>query len=207
MFSHVGLTDPNCSIPFIIKAPGITAGRRIDGFVSQVDMMPTLLDLLGIEYRPPYAFDGVSLLPNIKGERDFIPPSACELGEAPADPSRNHEGAERKAALVVENTYQKQRAIRTNRWKYIKKIDDHPSMPARQLYDLMFDPGEARNIADETTNITKPLDDAMEAWINALCKKHGTTDPQPRFPLTLREGFTYQIRQMYGKFDKDQVFF
>jgi len=207
MFSHVGLTDPNCSIPFIVKVPGIAGGRRVDGFASQVDMVPTLLDVLGIDRRPPYAFDGVSLLPNMLGERDVVPPSACELGSAPADPARNPGGAERKAVLVIESTYQKQRAVRTNRWKYIKKIDGTSSMPAEQLYDLMFDPGEARNIVDEVPNITKPLDDAMEAWIAALCKKHGTTDPQPRLPLTLREGFTYQIRQMYGKFDKEQVFF
>ncbi|MEX2682610.1 MAG: sulfatase [Candidatus Sigynarchaeota archaeon] len=207
MFSHVGLTDPNCSIPFIIKAPGIAGGKRIEGFTSQVDMVPTLLDLLRVDYRPPYAFDGVSLLPNILGERDGIPPSACELGTAPADPTKNPSGAERKAVLVIESTYQKQRAIRTSRWKYIKKIDGYTSMPAEQLYDLMFDPGEARNIADEAPNITKPLNDAMEAWIGALCKKHGTTDPQPRLPLTLREGFTHQIRQMYDRFDKDQVFF
>jgi arylsulfatase len=207
MFSHVGLTDPNCSIPFVLKVPGITTARRVEGFTSQVDMMPTLLDVLGIASRPPYAIDGASLLPNILGERDAIPPSACELGVAPADPAKADGDADRKAVLVVESTYQKQRAIRTARWKYIKKVDGYPSMPAEQLYDLMFDPGEARNIADEAKNITKPLDDAMEAWIRALCKKHGTTDPQARFPLTLREGFTYQIRQMYGKFDKDQVFF
>lgn len=207
MFSHVGLTDPNCSIPFIVKVPGITNGRRIDGLASQVDMMPTLLDILGIEQRPPYPFDGTSLLPNITGERDGLLPSACELGESPADPGQNPDGAERKAVLIIENTYQKQRAIRTNRWKYMKKIDDHPSMPAKQLYDLMFDPGEARNIADDAASITSPLDAAMESWIAALCKKHGTADPQPRLPLTLRDGFTYHVRQIYAKFDKHQVFY
>jgi len=109
--------------------------------------------------------------------------------------------------LVIENTYQKQRAIRTSRWKYIKKIDEYPSSPAEQLYDLMFDPGENRNIVDEARNISEPLNDAMVAWINGLCEKHGITDPQSRCPVTLREGFTHGIRQMYGGFDKKQVFF
>nr|MDO8109138.1 sulfatase [Candidatus Sigynarchaeota archaeon] len=207
MFSHIGLTDPNCTIPLLIKIPGFDDAKRIEGFTSQVDIVPTLLDVLGIGERPRYSFDGASLYPNIAGEQDFIPPSACELGDASPDPSKEQAIEERKAILLVENTYQKQRAIRTNRWKYIQKIDDYPSMPAEQLYDLMFDPGEGRNIVDEARNISAPLKDGVVAWIKALCKKYGTTDPQSRCPVTLREGFTHGIRQMYDKFDKKQVFF
>jgi len=207
MFSHIGLTDPNCSVPLIFKIPTLDESRRIEDFASHVDIVPTLLDMLGVEERPAYAFDGTSLYPIITGARDHIPPSACEMGEAQANPDDALPGVERKAVLLIENTYQKQRAIRTSRWKYIQKIDEYPSSPAEQLYDLAFDPGENRNIVDEARNISEPLKDAMIAWINGLCVKYGMTDPQSRCPVTLREGFTHGIHQMYSGFDKKQVFF
>jgi hypothetical protein len=66
--------------------------------------------------------------------------------------------------------------VRTDRWKYIRRFDDYPStvlsncddsatkevlveagwgeqlVPKEQLYDLLLDPGEARNLADSASH-------------------------------------------------------
>ncbi len=56
----ITLFDEQLHVPLIIKLPGSRdAGKRIAATVSQVDIVPTILDLLGIA---PPAFDGVSLL-------------------------------------------------------------------------------------------------------------------------------------------------
>lgn len=47
-------------MPFLIYAPGIVAPRRIDRVASQVDLAPTVLDILGIHTK--HAFVGRSLL-------------------------------------------------------------------------------------------------------------------------------------------------
>ncbi|MBD3188041.1 sulfatase-like hydrolase/transferase [Candidatus Bathyarchaeota archaeon] len=218
MFSHVGLTNPNHTIPFILHVPGITDGglKPWAEPACQLDIVPTVLDAIGLEQELVSGnFDGVSLIPTLKQQIEFVPALACELGngkesipEYPNDPDHpKHLACKRQGMLLVENTYHVQRAIRTNRWKYIKKIDSYPSMPSKHLYDLLLDPREHKNIIDEASNIGKILDDSLEQWIKLLCQKHETTDPQKRFGVTLREGFTHRTRAMYGGFDKDQVFF
>lgn len=49
------------SIPLLVKFPHQTAGRRVSGAVSTVDLMPTILDVAGISYPQPWV-DGQSLL-------------------------------------------------------------------------------------------------------------------------------------------------
>ncbi|MBO4318108.1 MAG: sulfatase-like hydrolase/transferase, partial [Mailhella sp.] len=60
-------------VPFIVRGPGMAAGKKISAFVSSVDVAPTVCDWLGIGVHP--AMQGKSLLPLISGEvekvRDF----------------------------------------------------------------------------------------------------------------------------------------
>jgi arylsulfatase A-like enzyme len=59
------LYDPTMRIPLLIRSPSLPP-RRVAGAVSLVDVMPTLLDLLGIE-RPDLAFDGRGVLGQARG--------------------------------------------------------------------------------------------------------------------------------------------
>lgn len=204
MFSHVGLTDPNCSVPLVVAVPGLAGGNLVEGMASQVDILPTVLDIAGVQASHGAGFDGASLLPVMTGDAGEIPPTSCELGDPTRGPWCRDEG--RVAVLLVENTYQKQRAVRTQRWKFIEKRDAFPSMPSAQLYDLYLDPGEHRNIVDEAGPVAAILRGKLDAWVLALCARHDTTDPQERFPLTLRDGFTHRTRAAYKGFDEKQVF-
>lgn len=60
--------------PVLVRYPGMDAPRVRDEFVSSVDLMPSLLELLGIA--PPPGMDGRSWVPLLKGEnqpdRDFV---------------------------------------------------------------------------------------------------------------------------------------
>jgi N-sulfoglucosamine sulfohydrolase len=60
--------------PVILKWPGMPAAAQHDEFVSSVDIMPTILDILGVPQ--PEGLDGRSWLPLLKGEqqpdRDFV---------------------------------------------------------------------------------------------------------------------------------------
>ena len=42
-------------IPFILKAPGVPAGKRVKSFVQSCDVAPTVLDALGIGVPPLHA--------------------------------------------------------------------------------------------------------------------------------------------------------
>lgn len=64
--SHFG--EEQLRVPLLMKLPGAHP-QRIDSPVSLVDVMPTLLDLLDVA--PPYEFQGVSLLPAVRGDGEI----------------------------------------------------------------------------------------------------------------------------------------
>ena len=118
----VFLYDSTVKIPLIIKFPeGYFAGNRINKVVSHPDIIPTLLDLLGIEYKET-DFDGVSLLKGIEEENDTRSIYLESLA------GYNEFGWSPLAGIVSEG------------FKYIEA-------PEPELYDLTKDPHELKNIA------------------------------------------------------------
>ena len=73
--------------------------------VTHLDVYPTICELAGIE--PPDWLEGTSLMPLVRGERAAI-----------------HD--EIFTEMTYHAAYQPQRAIRTERWKYIRRFDDDP---------------------------------------------------------------------------------
>jgi len=66
-FAHGAATTPDTAhVPLILRAPGLAPGRR-SGLASHVDVMPTLLELAGLE--PPADADGVALGPYLREGR------------------------------------------------------------------------------------------------------------------------------------------
>ncbi len=116
--------EPACRIPLIVHAPGRFAPRRVAASASLVDLLPTLCELAGgnaTEYAAP--LDGRSLVPQLAGAagEDEV------IGEYLA------EGA--IAPLVM---------IKRGRYKFV-----HSPADPDQLYDLLDDPDELRNLAAE----------------------------------------------------------
>jgi arylsulfatase A-like enzyme len=114
-------------VPLAIVAPGrVPPGGRIDQLVRQVDLTPTILDLL--ELPVPPALDGVSLLPAVTEGRP--------LGlEAFLEAFGRVRGTERD----------QRRGWRTERWKYVEA--PHAPDVAPELFDLVADPRERHNLA------------------------------------------------------------
>ena len=55
--------------PAIIVQPGtIQAGSRSDAIIQSSDFYPTLLEMLAIEKQPDQVFDGISIVPALKGQ-------------------------------------------------------------------------------------------------------------------------------------------
>lgn len=145
------LTDHGTGVMLIMRGPGgFSGGKVCDAMVSHVDVFPTICELLGID-RPDW-LAGRSMMPLVRGEAE-------EINE------------EIFAEVTFHAAYEPKRAVRTRRWKYIRRYDgrtravlpncdDGPSKDvllengwrdrptaAEQLYDLIFDPNEAHNLA------------------------------------------------------------
>jgi arylsulfatase A-like enzyme len=154
------LTDRGIGVLLILRGPGGFHGGRVsDALVSQVDLFPTICALAGIPM--PDWVRGRSLLPLVRRQAD-------EVNDAVF------------AEVTFHAAYEPQRAVRTRRYKYIRRfdnghagpvlanIDDSPSkdllvahglaerpVPAEELYDLVFaGPVEP----EEGTEINLPVD-------------------------------------------------
>ncbi|MHC4478907.1 MAG: sulfatase [Planctomycetota bacterium] len=129
------------NIPLILSWPGtIAPDQRIDALVGQVDIMPTILDYLGIEYKA--LMQGVSLRPVIENRR----PKVHDLVYA---------------EVAVEETKVFAAAI-GNRYKLILDLQK----PGPQLFDLSKDPAEQHNIYPAQPSATNvPLRRQLTAWL------------------------------------------
>ena len=57
-------------VPLIVHIPGQPHSAQIDALVSQADLMPTILDIVGTS--PPAGLDGLSAVPLLKGSASAI---------------------------------------------------------------------------------------------------------------------------------------
>jgi arylsulfatase A-like enzyme len=114
-------------VPLVIAAPGrLPGGARVDQLVRQVDVMPTLLDLL--EQPVPAALDGTSLVPAAFAGAELELEAFIEAcGRVHGTPRDRRHG------------------WRTPRWKYVAA--PHAASVPEELYDLAADPRERRNLA------------------------------------------------------------
>ena len=156
-YDHHGLYDANIRVPLIVHWPGrLPAGRRVPGFVQNLDIAPTILDLAGIPGRH-HEMEGLSLIPSLFGLRDG-----------------NYD-----EVYFSEATWELKRAIRTNRWKFIDSLEPDPhGRPMQELFDLQVDPDEQNNLIHHFPDIAHDLQTRLHAWVERrLEEQHRTVDP------------------------------
>jgi arylsulfatase A-like enzyme len=171
------LTDAGIGVMLMLRGPGgFMGGKVCDALISHIDLFPTICELLEVD--PPAWLQGKSILPLIRDQ-------VAEINEAVF------------AEVTYHVAYEPQRAIRTQRWKYIRRYgertqpvlsncDGSPSkdlwvqrgwqsrfVEQEQLYDLIFDPNEANNLAPVPAfaEVLGDLRQRLDLWM------HTTRDP------------------------------
>jgi arylsulfatase A-like enzyme len=177
------VTDHGTGVLLILRGPGgFSGGKVCDAMVSQIDLFPTLCELLEIE-RPAW-LEGKSMMPLIRGQ-------AAEINE------------EIFAEINYHAAYEPVRTVHTRRWQYIRRFDGRtrPVLPncddglskdlwleqgwrdrpidLEQLYDLTFDPNETRNLAADP--VARPALDEMRGRLDRWMR--ATNDPLLKGPV------------------------
>ncbi len=177
------LEDFGWGVSMIIRGPGgFSGGKVCDALLSHIDVFPTICELTGLQ-RPAW-LEGKSFLPVIRGEAKEINDEV--FGE-----------------VTFHAAYEPKRAIRTQRWKYIKRFgnkktpvlpncDDGLSktlwveygwknmvLPEESLYDLIFDPTEHHNLVSDAASagVLSEMRQRLDHWMRA------TDDPLLRGPV------------------------
>ncbi len=148
-FDHgFSLYDELIRVLLMIKLPGIAQGREIKDQVSSVDILPTALDLLGIQ--PPAGMKsqlrGVSLVSAFYG---------AAIGRD----------------VYSETDYRRytyKRSVRTSDgWKFIYTMESGE----REFYNLNADPRESRNKIDEEPRIAYELEQLLFRHLKTIGQK------------------------------------
>ncbi len=143
--------------PLIIYAPGITStDSQSEVPVIGMDFYPTILELAGLPLKPNQHVDGVSLVPALKGE------SIAERDLFWHYPHYGNQGGEPSSV------------IRSGQWKLIYYHEDG----RYELYNLMSDESEQKNIAEmEPERVTK-MQQKLVAWLAESQAKLPALDPR-----------------------------
>ncbi len=154
-FDHHGLYDPTLVVPMVFRLPGrVPAGLRLGGAATLADMMPTVMDIIGV--RAKVEFDGRSLFPQMHGEW------------------RRPESE----FYITECTWMRKHGWRTPQWKYIHALEpDFHFKPEVELYNLADDPDELVNVAEREPGVVKLLEGRMLDWIARREKATGRPNP------------------------------
>jgi len=150
--------DATMRVPFILKTPyrQLGGGRRVGAQVRSIDLMPTLLELVGIE--APEAVQGTSLVPLASGEMDDLGLYAYGESFYP----RNHYG------------WSELKSIRNESLHFI-------DAPRPELFDVREDPRQQTNLANQRAATVGRL----KAKLDALIAELGVEGIDEQAPETL----------------------
>jgi N-sulfoglucosamine sulfohydrolase len=201
------LEDFGCGISLIMRGPGgFSGGKVCDALISNIDVYPTVCDLVGLKH--PAWLEGKSFLPVVRGE-------VKEINE------------EVFSEVTYHAAYEPKRAVRTQRWKYIRRYGDQHTpvlpncddglsksvwleygwkgmiLPDESLYDLIFDPGEHNNLAGDAKfrPVLSPVLTEMRGRLDRWMKN--TNDPLLRGPVPAPAGA--QINKPEGISPKEKT--
>lgn len=160
------VSDKGLGVFLIIRAPGTESGLVYEPIVNHLDVFPTICELIGTDM--PDWLQGSSLAPALRG--DTTPLHEAIYGEA------NYHAA-----------YEPQRSLRTAQYRYFERysertqpvrpnIDDSaskrywlstdPAYSPRNLYDVIRDPLEQHNLADDPdhADVAHALSTQLHDW-------------------------------------------
>lgn len=189
-FNKCNLTDTGIGVSLIMRVPqAVSNGKVTDSLVSQLDVFPTLCDLLSVK-KPEYLVG--------KSFAEIFRDNKVEINK--------HIFAE----INFHTSYEPVRCIRTDRYKYIKYYDKtwnkinlsniDESVPktflmknglkekikyTEGLFDLYYDPAERNNLVNDSA-----YEDILNEMRELLYKKQEETeDPILRGALEIKKGY------------------
>jgi arylsulfatase A-like enzyme len=143
-------------VPFIARWPArLATGRVVDDVVQSIDVMPTLLELSGIQ--PPPGVQGQSFVPLLvadAGGRSWARRPA--ISEKPLTDPRGG------AAPPPHDT--ESYAIVDAGWKLVHNTARPRGGPEFELYDFSKDPLDAHDVAGANPEIVQRLAKALAGW-------------------------------------------
>jgi hypothetical protein len=175
---------------------GLTAGASSDQVAAHIDVLPTLLDVAGVEAPANVQLDGRSFLPLL-------------TTEDAAWPERNLVIQSHRGDLPVRYHHF---MLRDARWKLLHPSgfgrEGYEGEPAFELYDMQADPLELDDVADENPEVVARLVASYDAWFDDVGSTRSDNYGPPRIivgspfesPTVLtRQDWRHETGQPWGR--------
>jgi len=137
--------DGGHRVPFFIRWPagGLTGGRDEDALTAHIDILPTLVDLVGIDKPDGPPLDGISLAKRLRNLSTDMPDRTLVLHQ-----QRVHTPIKWRNSLVFDK-----------RWRLVNKT---------KLYDIIADPGQKKNVAGQHPQVVQRLQARFDKFWDSL---------------------------------------
>ena len=151
-------------VPFLLYDPSpeadATRGTVERRFAEAIDVVPTILDALGLD-RAEHLMDGRSLLPITRGQEVAWREAAF------SELDWTFRGARRRLGLPTGHHHAWM--VRTERWKYVHWTDGLRPM----LFDLAADPGELNDLGADPAmgEVCRAMRERLLAWFQGLKRR------------------------------------
>jgi len=156
-------------VPLLIYLPQAEA-TRIDALVSAPDLMPSILELAGLEI--PEAVQGSSLVPLLHGKRDRIHDFVVTSWPLynPGQPIRVVDDLERRVVEPLPST------ITDGEWTLLYATEGE----AVELYHTASDPLQEENVFEENETIARDLHARFVRFLEQMNTEEGRIAPRRR---------------------------
>jgi arylsulfatase A-like enzyme len=156
--SKLSLYEGGIRLPFLVRWPDHVPAGRVDesSVLSAVDLLPTFCALGGAVVPASAGLDGEDQTAALLGQvKVRTRPLLWEYG-------RNNESFRYPAGRDRSPTL----ALRDGRWKLLINADGSDA----ELYDIIADRAESRNLASDYPDLVKQLSERVLAWRSSLPK-------------------------------------
>lgn len=151
---HEGGVRVPCFIQWDSHLP---KGRVIDQITAHVDILPTLYELCQLEPVKTKPLDGVSLLPLLIGEKDYLEKERTIFTHQVNGEVQTYPGA-----------------VRTPQYRLVMQSENDIS-----LFDMLSDPGETQDLAAERKDIVRSLHRDYQRWFSKVANEGTDALPIP----------------------------
>ncbi|HPD31815.1 MAG TPA: arylsulfatase [Phycisphaerae bacterium] len=178
----------------LVRWPGrLKAGHTSDRIAAHIDILPTLLEACGLPVPNGLKLDGRSILPLLEGRQVDWPDRTLFI--------QTHRGD----VPILYHHFM----ARNQDWKLVNASgfahEEWAGPPQFELYRIVEDPREEKNLAAERPEVVEQLKKEYEAWFRDVSSTRPDNYAPPRIHIgTTHENPVTLTRQDWRRVDSDK---
>ena len=134
---------------------GIRGGRDVSELTAHIDLLPTLIDLCGLDAPEAAQFDGANIAPLLRGENETRPERTLLVHNQQKDKPKKY----------------KDMAVMTPLWRLT--VTEQWGPDETGLFDIQKDPGQTENLFGQHPDVEASLMAQYDAWWASVSEHFG----------------------------------